>query len=357
MIFLSSRQVTNTVIKAKKARVILSRAPITGVSIGLSERKPDNKILQSINKTSEIKPTSPTLISFLSIIIPLAIVIGLASVQISSLASGATAFFQNFDSTEFSNKVIDFINEILALSPIHIDPITPEQVLNWIRSVGKDIGTALLDFFARTASSFIGWFSSFIIYLFVFISLIKNGPLLMEMFRKINPLGEDVSNVYLQKSGAMIKGTVFGQFVIATVQGLGGATAFAIAGYPETFFVAFIIFTLLSIIPLGAGILIIPLGIIMALFGNVWGGVIVIAEHLLINTNIDNILRPILVPKAARLDSALMIVSVFAGISMFGFLGIIVGPTIMILIVTTVKLYLEEFKSYTVEPEKNVKKA
>ncbi len=57
-------------------------------------------------------------------------------------------------------------------------------------------------------------------------------------------------------------------------------------------------------------------------------------------TNIDNVLRPILVPKEARLDSALMLLSVFAGITMFGFLGIVIGPVLMIVIVTTISVYL-----------------
>ena len=59
----------------------------------------------------------------------------------------------------------------------------------------------------------------------------------------------------------------------------------------------------------------------MILFGNVFGGVFVILLHLIVVTNIDNFLRPILVPREARLDSALMLLAVFAGIAMFGVLG------------------------------------
>jgi predicted PurR-regulated permease PerM len=74
--------------------------------------------------------------------------------------------------------------------------------------------------------------------------------------------------------------------------------------------------------------------------GNIVGGLTVIANHLLIVTNIDNVLRPRLVPKDAKLNSALTILSVFAGVAMFGFLGIIIGPVIMILVVSTIQVYL-----------------
>jgi predicted PurR-regulated permease PerM len=52
------------------------------------------------------------------------------------------------------------------------------------------------------------------------------------------------------------------------------------------------------------------------------------------------------VPKKARLDAALMLLSVFAGIRLFGFLGIVIGPTIMIIIVTTIRVYLDVFEDY-----------
>src|SRR5262249_4882590 len=78
--------------------------------------------------------------------------------------------------------------------------------------------------------------------------------------------------------------------------------------------------------------------------GNIAGGVFVILWHLLVVTNIDNFLRPVLVPKDARLNSALMLLAVFAGLAMFGPWGIVIGPVLMILIVTTIDVYLAVYK-------------
>ena len=71
--------------------------------------------------------------------------------------------------------------------------------------------------------------------------------------------------------------------------------------------------------------------------------------HLLVVTNIDNVLRPLLVPRAARLDPALMLLAVFAGIAMFGFWGLIIGPVLMIIIVTTISVYLAVYKGGELE--------
>ena len=66
--------------------------------------------------------------------------------------------------------------------------------------------------------------------------------------------------------------------------------------------------------------------------------------HLIVVTSIDNVLRPFLVPKSAHLSPALMLLSVFAGLGMFGFWGIVLGPVLMIIIVTTISVYLAVYK-------------
>ena len=176
------------------------------------------------------------------------------------------------------------------------------------------------------------------------ISLINNKTKLINLIRKLNPLGEEVTDLYLAKMGAMVKGTVKGQFIIAVIQGILGACSIWIAGFHDAFFIFAIFLTALSVIPLGSGIVTIPFGIGLMFFGNVAGGLFIVLFHLFAITNVDNFLRPILVPKQARLDPALMLLSVFSGIAMFGFFGIILGPVIMILIVTTISVYLAVYK-------------
>jgi predicted PurR-regulated permease PerM len=161
---------------------------------------------------------------------------------------------------------------------------------------------------------------------------------------QLNPLGDEVTELYLKRAGAMVRGTVTGQFVIALCQGVAGAASIYVAGFHHGFFIFATVLTVLSIIPLGGGIVTIPFGIGMIFYGNIAGGAFVVLWHLLVVTNIDNLLRPFLVPRDARLNPALMLLSVFAGITMFGAWGIVIGPVLMILIVTTIDVYLAVYK-------------
>ncbi len=172
---------------------------------------------------------------------------------------------------------------------------------------------------------------------------------MVALFKDLNPLGEQVSDIYLAKIGAMVSATVKGQFIIAVCQGVAGAISIYIAGLHDGFFMFVIFLTALSFIPLGSGIVTIPLGIGMAVFGNVVGGIFIVVFHIVVTTSIDNVLRPFLVPRSAHLHPALMLLAVFAGLQMFGFWGIVLGPVLMIVIVTTISMYLAVYKGAPLE--------
>ena len=188
-----------------------------------------------------------------------------------------------------------------------------------------------------------------IIFLYVFVAMLVHRQQLRTLIDQLKPLGEEVTELYLQKMGSMVRGTVNGQFVIALCQGVAGAASIYVAGFHHGFFIFAILLTALSIIPLGGGIVTIPFGIGMIFYGNIAGGAFVVLWHLLVVTNIDNFLRPILVPRDARLNPALMLLSVFAGIAMFGPWGIVIGPVLIILIVTTIDVYLAVYKGVELE--------
>jgi predicted PurR-regulated permease PerM len=146
--------------------------------------------------------------------------------------------------------------------------------------------------------------------------------------------------VYLAQAGAMTKAMVKGQFVIAIAQGFASAFSLWVTGL-DYFWFFFVLLTFLSFIPLGGGIVTLPLGVVLIATGHIWQGIFVILFHLLVVSNIDNLLRPRLVPKTVQLNSALTLLGVFSGLALFGAIGVIYGPVIMILLVTTFRMYAD----------------
>ncbi len=259
------------------------------------------------------------------------------------------------DFTGLINQLVETTNKVLAAIGVD-EQITTDSVINSITSALSSVSSSLLDSIINAFSGFFSLITAAIIYIYVFLSMLMNQEKIKDLLKKLNPLGDEVSQLYMDRADAMTKATVRGQFIIAFMQGSESAVILAMTGLSDLFFFFLLLLTVMSVIPLGAGIITIPIGILMILTGNIWQGAVVILNHLLIVTNIDNVMRPRLVPKSARLDPALMILAVFSGIAMFGFLGIVIGPIIMILILTTLQIYLEVFyKKESIDRSKTVK--
>jgi predicted PurR-regulated permease PerM len=302
-----------------------------------------------MRKTGGKKGLSVTLtllFSFFSIIIPVSIVLGLTVNQAIEFVDVIKTANINSDSLkETINNLLNTANNTIHNIPGQDSTnITLDTVTSWVRDNLSGVTKGIVSYLGGVVGGVGDFFTKAIIFIFVFISLLKNQKKIIETLTKLNPLGDKASDLYLSKISAMTKAMVKGQFIIAFLQGLVDATLLWLVGI-DYFFFWLVSLTFLSIIPLGGGIVVIPIGIIMILTGNIWQGLVLILGHILIVTNIDNVLRPKLVPKAAKLDSALLILSVFAGLGMFGFLGIVIGPVIMIVIITTIQVYLEFVKN------------
>nr|WP_090280775.1 AI-2E family transporter [Mycolicibacterium komanii]CRL76967.1 putative permease [Mycolicibacterium komanii] len=288
--------------------------------------------------------TLTLLVAFAAVIVPLSLFVTLAVVQITTMVERVAEWVSRTDLSALGDRTLQFVNDLLRRVPYIDTTVTPESLRSAMARVAQEAGQWLLGLLQGAAGGLFGGITAAILFVYVFVSLLTNRDRVVAMIRQLNPLGEEITDVYMAKMGAMVKGTVMGQFVIAVCQGVAGAASIYLAGFHQGFFLFAVLLSALSVIPLGSGIVTIPFGIGMILFGNVFGGVFVVLFHLIVVTNIDNFLRPILVPREARLDAALMLLAVFAGISMFGAWGIVIGPVLMIVIVTTISVYLEEYK-------------
>jgi len=298
-----------------------------------------------------LSTTLTVLAALATVVVPLSLLITVATFQVSRMLVGLADWAKTADLNALGDRGVALANGLLGKLPFDTPPITPDSLRAPVVTAAQNVGEWLLRTLQGAAGGAIGFITAAIIFLYVLISLLSNRAEVLMLIRRLNPLGVEVTDLYLAKMGAMVRGAVRGQFIIAVIQGTLGAISIYIAGFHDAFFIIAIFLIALSLIPLGSGIVTIPFGIGMMIYGNVAGGAFVVLFHLIGITNIDNFLRPILVPKEAKLDSALMLLSVFSGIAMFGFFGIVLGPVLMIMIVTTISVYLEVYKGVEMDSE------
>ncbi len=326
---------------------------VTSVILAFSF-SPINRWFTKRTKRPHSAPLLTLLTAFFMVVIPLVLILGVTVAQTRTLAGELQETVNELTVGRDTEELVLQVNQTLYTVTGGLVDVSKEEIISFASTAGAEIANGLIRIITNVIGSIPAMLTAVVLFIYIFLAVLTYQKQIMRFIKRLNPLGDDVYDLYVSRTAAMTNGMVRGQFLIALVQGIVGTATFAIAGVPYLAFF-FLLLTFLSIIPLGSGIVSLPVGIILLATGNIWQGLVVLLGHLLIVGNIDNILRPILIPKAARLPSALTLIGVFAGLAMFGFLGIIIGPVLIILILTTLEVYIAN-KEMTEKPAKAVTK-
>jgi predicted PurR-regulated permease PerM len=283
-------------------------------------------------------------VAMLSVVIPCIFIVTVTVAQVNSIVSkyqSGSLSVGPAQLQEIVDRGVDRANAVVSAAPggeqLHIDK---QKVEGGLKNALVDGLKFLAQTLTNVGLAFFGLISTFILSIFLIASMLRYQDELIDLLKRISPFDNSINDLYLKRAGLMTKGMVKGQFIIASVQGFASAFSLWIVGV-DYFWFLFVFLSFLSFIPLGAGIITIPIGIVFILTGHFWQGAFIILWHMFVVSSIDNILRPHLVDKDARLNTALMLLAVFSGIAVFGAAGVVYGPVLMILIVTTIYIYAQ----------------
>ena len=169
--------------------------------------------------------------------------------------------------------------------------------------------------------------------LFALFYFLRDGDSIMARFRLFLPFEETMTERMLAEARELIFASVTTSLVIAAVQGTICGSSFAIVGLGSPVFWG-VVMGFLSLLPVvGAWPVWVPAAIWLFSTGHVGRGLILIAICGALGATIDNILRPVLLGGRASLNGLLVFISVLGGITVFGVLGVVLGP---IVVATTV---------------------
>lgn len=144
------------------------------------------------------------------------------------------------------------------------------------------------------------------------------------------PVGKKDSHEIFERTRDVIGASVYGVVVIAVIQGAIGGIAFWLLGIPSPLLWSVVMMVLCLIPLLGAFVVWVPAAIYLVATGAyVKAGILVFVGAVIIGS-IDNFLRPRLVGEKTRLHELLIFFSVLGGLQVFGVLGIVLGPVVVV---------------------------
>lgn len=157
------------------------------------------------------------------------------------------------------------------------------------------------------------------------------------------PFSDANVNILRERFIAVTKSTIIGTGFSALLQGLLVMVAFMVAGLGDAVFWGAVTMVL-SVLPVvGSGMVWGPAAILllsrdhpgMALAMLLWGGIVV--------GNVDNLIRPWVSNRYARIHPLITLVGAIAGVSYLGILGLLIGPLALSYFFELVRMYQREY--------------
>jgi len=159
--------------------------------------------------------------------------------------------------------------------------------------------------------------------------LFRDGDKIANKLPDALPLNREQSEALITRIHKVISVSVYGVVTIAALQGLLAGLAYWIMGIPSPVLWA-VLTAFVCMIPIAGSFLVwLPLAIYLMINGSWTKAILLIIWGGLVISTIDNLLRPKLVGTQTRLHELFIFFSVLGGISVFGLLGIVLGPVVL----------------------------
>ncbi|MBI2573487.1 AI-2E family transporter [Candidatus Woesearchaeota archaeon] len=222
-----------------------------------------------------------------------------------------------------------------------IQKVEIEQIQQKAQEVAGKVGL----FITQGALDILKFITSLVLFViivsFSLFYFLGSGAEVTQRVASLLPLDEIHKKQILDRFENTIRAVVGGNIITAILQGLLGGIIFFAAGIPFSFIFGLLI-AIAALIPLiGSPAVWIPIVLYLLLQGAYLKAGIVALLSFVILGSIDNFLKPKLIGDKIKMSSFAIFLGVLGGISVFGILGIFVGPIILAMLVTCIDIYRE----------------
>jgi len=177
--------------------------------------------------------------------------------------------------------------------------------------------------------------------------ILKDWENILKKIVDLLPMRTKTIKRLIKEFGDITHTVIFAQLFVALIQGVVGTIGFYILGVPFPLLLG-VVLAFCALIPaIGTAIIWLPASLYLILMGyfshDYWilsKGIVLFFYGLLVISTIDNILLAKIVHAKAKVNQITVIVGVIGGASMFGIIGIFIGPILLPLLIT----YFETFK-------------
>src|SRR3989344_795097 len=234
---------------------------------------------------------------------------------------------------QFMESINNSVNKILP-SSMTFD--VKDRALDFISFIEKNI----TKIFSTTLSTLF----SFLLMLLTIFYFLKDGARWKKALVVLSPLADRDDEKIIDRLALAVNGVIKGYLLVALAQGVLMGLGLALFGVPNPALWG-VVAAITSLIPsIGTALVSVPAIIFLFVSGSTSPAIGLLIWAVLVVGLVDNFLSPLFISKKINIPSLLILFSVLGGISMFGPVGILIGPLSISLLYTLISIYRNEFK-------------
>ena len=218
-----------------------------------------------------------------------------------------------------------------------------EEIVSKAGEIAASTGGFLVGSVADATRGTMGFFLQLFIMIYSMFFFLLGGRRILDRILYFVPLTDEEEELLVGTFVSVTRATLKGSFLIGVIQGVLAGAAYWVVGIPGAAFWGTVT-AVASLIPaIGAALVWVPMVLFLLVTGQVGGGVGLLLWSVLVVSTVDNFLRPRLVGRDISMPDLLILLSTLGGLTLFGAVGVMVGPIVASLFVTVWHLYGETF--------------
>jgi len=195
----------------------------------------------------------------------------------------------------------------------------------------------------------------FLVMAFTFFYVLRDKDELIIYIKSLLPFSKEVENKIFEYSRGITFSVIYGEIIVGILQGIAVGLGLYLFNVPNALFLTLVavVFGILPIIGttivwlLAAIYVLISQGTLPAIGVSIFG---------IISNFLGDFLRPIIIAKRIKINSALMLIGMIGGVLLFGILGTVLGPLIIGYLLILLEAYRnKKMPSILLQPSEQAK--
>lgn len=277
----------------------------------------------------------PGLSAGLSVVLAVLLMILPTAYLVSELVDQVSGAYNTFQADSLK-QVGDYLS---GLTNGRLD--FQEMLNSTLDQVRQSIVTMAPNVLGSISELLLGLFIMFFVMFYGF----REGHGFIRYLKTLLPLETGLKDSLFNEMRTVTQAVLYGQVLTAVIQGGLGGVGLLIFGVPNALFWGAIMMITAFVPVLGTPLIWVPAGVGLILDGDSTRGVLLLIFGVTIVMNIDNILRPRLVSGRSHVHPVLILIGVLGGLKVFGFIGLLVGPLILAVLVALIKFYEQNYSN------------